>query len=257
MLDKYYEISVSRKMTSKGVDALLLTTTLALQYLAKTTVRGSRLVTPQLVACYLYGDTAKSKVTDIEKIFKQLDCVSSCSGGYYYTINEDAFPKLENNFVLIAAEELEVFFNCGRRNMPQLLQHYIRIIKSLDYTIVVNGRSNVVGHMAADYFMQEYGLSRNTITNYNNALIEMGLLYIHRAPHETNVYGRACNKVIIDDYALSISGGNFRRQVSARYNAYIKNPAAYCDEQVQQLYEDCVKYNSISSDNKKDLSVFT
>lgn len=132
------------------------------------------------------------------------------------------------------------------KDKHQLLLFYVRVLASLDY-------KTGIGYMANNYFVEEYGYSRNTVSRYFKALEELKLIYVgHRGVnsntgnYQTHLYCRYENRSLI-----SSGNANFHRSVSARYNHFLDNPDSFSQEDIKQLYEDCLIYNSESKSKKQ------
>lgn len=104
--------------------------------------------------------------------------------------------------------------------------------------------------MSQSFFVNQYGMSKNTVTRYFKALEELDLLVIFRAnpnTQQTNLYGRKADEQLIRQYANRFDNSNksnFHRSVSARYNKYIKAPGVFSADEIKQLYNDCIVYNN-------------
>jgi len=186
-----------------------------------------------------------------------------------YIIRKCSFTIDKNSkFVIIYFDELE------KINNVNLLHYFIMILSTISNKLVDSVR---YGNMSIQFLSQINQISINTIIRYNQELQDLKLIYI-RKPSDTtntfkNLYCRYQDKKYID--ILADDGGkygksnstNWQRSVTARYNAYVSGKS-FSEDDIQQLYDDCVKYNELMDrkqksqsgkdyiNKKKDLSVF-
>lgn len=139
---------------------------------------------------------------------------------------------------------------------PKLLKHYVLISAARSYQIEVDGKRNVVCKLPITYFNEHEGISKRTVIRYNQQLEEMQLISIATSKFEYDNMKRDMNCYsLYEDRALlnkfvginnkkDASTSNYRRKVSAMYNAFIKNPGVYSEEQKEELREMVIAYNA-------------
>lgn len=232
-------LSIPRKMLKKGSNFHALSLYLKVQEITKGSY-DEPLFSVETLTYHLYHETSKKE--EVKKLLKTLPLTKLATN--CYSCSRNAFEC--DSFTTITPQELNTILYCGRNNAHALLQHFIRLIASLDSNM------DNVGHMSVQWFATTYGISEHSVLNYNSALEELGLIYVHHqgvsldGKCRTNLYGRAANKKSVISHSSNFTAdgsANFMRSVSARYNAFIKNPSSFTDEQRDQLYEDCIKYN--------------
>lgn len=129
-------------------------------------------------------------------------------------------------------------------NDPQLLKYFVILIRYIK-----------LESLSLSYLSEKTGKSIRTICRYNEELEQMKLLYIKRSSYSED--GRPVNKYSLTPFTNNTDKdlGNFRRSVSAKYNSFIKRGADYyTKEEIQELYDMCVKYNNqVSVSKRKEL----
>lgn len=167
----------------------------------------------------------------------------------------------DNNFLMIYSDELDIIAH----SCPNAFKYFVLLMKSRDYRhdVSVNGetRYGVVGHMPTSYFIEQLGVSANTISNYNKALEDAGVLYIVRAKYNgernTNVYGRSRDKPFIDKYATferRKDNDSYYRSMTVKYTWLCKGKK-YSAEEIEEIKQFCLEYNK-TAENPKDMTIF-
>lgn len=161
-------------------------------------------------------------------------------GRYSYTVDKSAFAMQGNLRYAFVDHTVPRLF----KNM-KLFRFYCIIVSSINY-------DRKVGFMPISYFVETYGISKNTIVSYNKKLEEMHLIYIARSQYNgdnrpTNAYGLWENKELVDKYVdtpqVFINKGNEDRSIKQRYNRYMKDPTKYTGEKLQELLSQIRDYN--------------
>ena len=174
-------------------------------------------------------------------------------------------------FVIISYDELKAVYALTSGRTSKIINYFVKLIQT------INSHSKV-GWTAIETLADTLEVSTKTICQWNTILEQHDLIYIHRydvckvvgnhSQNLSNIYGRPCDKAVIDAYAQSKLAeldrvnlskklsADARRKISKQYNDFIKG----CYKgNVQELYDSCVTYNNaLKADDtkRKDLSVF-
>lgn len=155
----------------------------------------------------------------------------------------------EEHFVTIP---VDTFFKIMRDGNTQLYMYFVQLMSTRNNKLKVS-------YQKIEYIEDLTGLSKSTILRYNKKLEDIGVLYIRRSHNlkqsdgsvysDNNVYGLVADKAAVDKYAdeneykVDMHNSNWQRMVTAKYNAYIKNPNSY--EDTDALYKLCEEYNAL------------
>ena len=202
-----------------------------------------------------------------------IDNKSNC----YVIDSSDLFidTKKDNYITITDAELHSIFVDCKEY---KLFRYFLNIISTINNT-------SKVGFTTIDKLADISFITKPTAIKYNSLLEDMKLIYIARSDliqeydgsikRSSNTYGRYIDKdkviknfikynnavasynddsKFIDDVAIN------RRSIKAKYNHFVKGTFK---GNVNELHNDCVRYNNILSDadinsgmNRLDLSVF-
>lgn len=201
-------------------------------------------------------------------IIEVLDCYND-----HYTVanNFRVNDGTKEAFVIISYDELKAVYALTSGRTSKIINYFVKLIQTINST-------SKVGWHTIETLADTLEVSTKTICEWNTILEKQNLIYIHRydvckvvgnhSQNLTNVYGRPCDKTLVDAYAQSklaeIDRVNLskklsadaRRKISKQYNDYVKG----CFKgDVQELIESCNKYNATLKENdskKKDMSVF-
>lgn len=159
-----------------------------------------------------------------------------------YYVDENDF-SVEGQFYNITVGEFVTI------NDPNLLKHFIYIVKSFNYNISVMGEARKLSTMTVGYFAREENVATATISRYNKKLEELHIIYVGRYvvnnTRDNNIYSRYVDrdyvKVFMKNAGKESDETNFLRSVAQRYNNLDKV------DNIEQLYIDCERYNEIMS----------
>ena len=167
--------------------------------------------------------------------------------------------RAENDFVIINYDEFDTITNhsSNKRLNYSLFYYWCNVVKTFDWNIEAGGKRSFMGHMPVSYLAEQTGVTEPTVFKYNKILEDLKIIYIHRRYYNSatntrpsNNYGRYEDKDLIMKVAADDSDnmGNFKRSVSARYNAYLKNPASV---DFEKLRVDVGNYNRYVEESRK------
>ena len=193
------------------------------------------------------------------------------SKDHYCLVNNFKVDPKTERFTIIMHSELQQLYKCTNGRTSKIINYFVKLIQT------INSRSKV-GWTAIETFAYDLKVSKTSICEWNTILEQHELIYICRhdvckvvgnhSQNLTNVYGRPCDKALIDAYAQSklaeIDRVNLskklsadtRRKISKQYNDFING--CYKGD-VQELIELCNKYNdALKQDDpkRKDMTVF-
>ena len=193
------------------------------------------------------------------------------SKDHYCLVNNFKVDPKTERFTIIMHSELQQLYKCTNGRTSKIINYFVKLIQT------INSRSKV-GWTAIETFAYDLKVSKTSICEWNTILEQHELIYIYRydvckvignhSQNLTNVYGRPCDKAVIDAYAQSklaeIDRVNLskklsadtRRKISKQYNDFING--CYKGD-VQELIELCNKYNdALKQDDpkRKDMTVF-
>lgn len=159
-----------------------------------------------------------------------------------YYVDEDDF-SVDGQFYNITVGEFVAI------NDPNLLKHFIYIVRSFNYNITVMGEARKLSTMSIGYFAKEENVASATISRYNKKLEDLHIIYVGRYvvdnARDNNIYSRYADRdyveVFMKNAGRESDETNFLRSVAQRYNHLDKV------ENMEQLYIDCEKYNEIMS----------
>jgi len=237
--------------------------TMQAQYLCRYSPFDEILLTPELLAYYIYGNTATKE--QINSIRRELKSCSSCErlATNCFKFKKDAFEQ-KDNYELLDCEYFELLMKTKVNNKAALLEHLYQVIRSMSKDKEVRGKKKVVGYMPISYFAEKEKISESTVIRYNKQLEEIGILYfVHggyvpsKSAKYNNLYGLKKNKAHIDAYAdtLGLADKTDNRSISVKYNWFIKNPGRYNRAEIRSLRSECEKYNQSNEYNKKNTFV--
>lgn len=111
-----------------------------------------------------------------------------------YKILEHEYEK----YISISEEDFKTVWE----RCPKCLLYFCCLMESRygDKLPVVD-EAYKVGFMPRSYFANIIGVSEKTISGYNAQLQKVGVVYFRKENHKTLVYGRVCDKTLVDKYA--------------------------------------------------------
>lgn len=179
-------------------------------------------------------------------------------------------------FTIISYKDVEKIFKTENTNNFLLLKYFIYLIGSISSKIDVfldeyKHKTRVVGILTVDKLSELSGISVRSIIEYNKILEELGLIYIFRQndfviddnnniKQLPNVYGRPCDKIYIDRFALNqqkhnnsyryvektVTKVNDNRRLAQMYQQLLKgNGHSYTRGEILDIY------NYVVGENKK------
>ena len=190
---------------------------------------------------------------------------------HYCLVNNFRVDPKTERFTIIRHSELQQLYKCKTGKSDKIINYFVKLIQTINST-------SKVGWTAIETLANTLDVSTKSICQWNTILEQHNLIYIYRydvckvvgnhSQNLTNVYGRPCDKALIDAYAQSklaeIDRVNLskklsadaRRKISKQYNDYVKG----CFKgNVQELIESCNRYNATLKENdpkRKNMSVF-
>ena len=223
------------------------------------------IITPEQIILALYGKMSKSERKDrtvreslqelIDKnIISPIECRKNMS--CFYT--SDLSVGTDGNFTLISMEEFEKL-----RDNFKLLRFFLVVVSTIN-------NKEKVGFNTNEQLAEKSFITVKSVITYNKILQEREMLFIYNehqfvnGQQSANTYGRIADKELIIQNAKQFyrdrntsanrtMTGNERRRISKQYNDYCKGSFK---GDVEQLKEDCKRYNQLTPTNQKDLSVF-
>jgi len=164
----------------------------------------------------------------------------------FYFVDTNAFYNCQTGFVycdLLSFQKL--------MNDPGLLQHYLLIKRGL-----INGKCT----FSLTYFAKKENISIRTVSRRNAELEDKKLIIVYQDSYKPDQNGRNNNVYTLysDEQANKkrSSYSDLNRSVSARYNAFVKNPGKYSPLQKKTLRQEVIEYNERNPARIKDTSVF-
>ena len=174
-------------------------------------------------------------------------------------------------FVIINYDELKAVYALTSGRTSKIVSYFVKLIQTINST-------SKVGWHSIETLADTLEVSTKTICEWNSILEKQNLIYIYRhdvckvvgnhSQNLTNVYGRTCDKALVDAYAQSkiaeIDRKNLskklsadtRRKISKQYNDFINGRFK---GNIQELIESCNKYNDalkVDDPKRKDMTVF-
>lgn len=248
------------------------------------------------VLCYQLTKTINNPRRFVDSIKAGLDELYSMSYIIKKEENKKCFvfdcSKLFVNtnkdfFTIITFEEVQKIFQVKNVNNFLLLRYFIYLIGTISSSIdvwldAVQHKTRVVGILTIDYISRLTGISERKIIDYNKVLENIGLLYIYRQndfllsesgkiTQLPNVYGRLCDKIYIDSFALNqqkfkgsykyvnknIKNTNNKRKLAQMYNQLsIGRGENYTIDEIFEIYEYVIaenkKYENMYNKNNHD-----
>ena len=200
-----------------------------------------------------------------------IQVLDSYNDHYTVTNNFRVNDGTKEPFVIISYNELKAVYALTSGRTSKIVSYYVKLIQTINST-------SKVGWHSIETLADTLEVSTKTICEWNTILEKHNLIYIYRhdvckvvgnhSQNLTNVYGRPCDKALIDGYAQSKLAeldrtnlskklsADARRKISKQYNDFIKGRFK---GDVRELIESCNKYNATLKENdtkRKDLSVF-
>lgn len=162
-------------------------------------------------------------------------------GNTHYIFDYDLYKLMCDTYTLIYTWEFD------KIEKPEILYHYLHILKSRNGSLNIYGNYGKVSTMPITYFSEIENISDHSISRYNKHLEDLNILYVchhsYSNARENNIYSR------LEDakYAEALKGekkkeskeSNFLRSVQQRINHI------HVDTDMDQLLRDCIRYNSI------------
>ena len=202
-------------------------------------------IPPELIA-YQLGYKLPLEYRTKNKIVNALECLDEC--GYIKKCDNHYLIDMSNIYTTSGYElcDVEVFRKLMDR--PDLLKHYLTIKRGL-----IEGKCKY----SIPYFAKVEETSPQTISRRNKELEDMHLIIIYQDTYKdgrsNNIY-TLYSKEQAEKKRTNYSDLN--RSVSARYNAFVKNPGKYSPLQKKTLRQEVIEYNERNPARSKDLSVF-
>jgi hypothetical protein len=184
-------------------------------------------------------------------------------------------------FTIITFQEVEKIFRIENVNSFLLLRYFIYLIGSLSSKIDVwldscQHKSRVVGMLTLEQLSSLSGISVRSIIDYNKIFEESELIYIHRQndfildeenniKQLPNVYGRKCDQLYIDAFAIN------QKSYNGSYRYVEKNVVSVNNNRrLAQMYQQLLKgkgekysnseildiYNYVIAENKKYMNTY-
>lgn len=207
------------------------------------------------------GVAMLSRFTALDKVYfnseiiaaytHQKDCSASllqlCKEGVISKETETMYSiestPLTEPFFTVHYEDLELIWNSNCRNKNDLVIFYLRLIASFNF----QKNDGKIGYMNYAFFMSEYNMSKSSVRRYFDQLVELKVIVKGDYNEATgNAYVRYC-----DAHLLKVFSSNDLRRISAKYNAFIKNPDSFTKEELKKLYDDCLLYNQCNKTSPK------
>ena len=181
----------------------------------------------------------QQKVINALECLDELDYIRKCDNHYLIDMGS---IYTTSGYELLSVETF-------RRLMdkPDLLKHYLIIKRGL-----IDGKCKY----SIPYFAKIEETSPQTISRRNKELEDMRLIIIYQDSYKdgrnNNVY-----TLYSEEQAEKkrVNYSDLNRSVSARYNAFVKNPSKYSPLQKKTLRQEVIEYNERNPDRIKDLSV--
>ena len=181
----------------------------------------------------------KNKIVNALECLDELNYIKKCDNHYLIDMGN---IYTANGYELC---DVEVFRKLMDR--PDLLKHYLTIKRGL-----IEGKCKY----SIPYFAKVEETSPQTISRRNKELEDMRLIIIYQDSYKdgrnNNIY-----TLYSEEQAEKkrINYSDLNRSVSARYNAFVKNPGKYSPLQKKTLRQEVIEYNKRNPDRVKDLSV--
>jgi len=193
------------------------------------------------------------------------------TGKYHFIIDKSnlVFDSQKEGFLTIDSDEVLKIFTEDKDNF-KLLQYYVVLISTISSNTSVNINGKSIGNIVGNYPLKRISLlanvSEKTAYKYNAILEDLKLIYVYRYMHrpsnsdhyQTNIYGRYCNKICIESYVINNlkflptddiithrKEVNYRRSMTQKYLAMVKNGKKYPTDVTKNVY------NFIIAENEK------
>lgn len=180
------------------------------------------------------------------KIIDALECLDEL--GYIKKSDEQYLVDTSSIYTTSGYEFCSVEIFRKLMDRPDLLKHYLTIKRGL-----IDGKCKY----SIPYFAKAEETSTRTINRRNKELEDMHLIIIYQ---DTYKNGRNNNVYTLysEEQAEKkrTNYSDLNRSVSARYNAFVKNPAKFTPLQKKTLRQEVIEYNERNPARAKDLSVF-
>ena len=201
-------------------------------------------IAPDSIA-YLLGYKVPMIAKTQQKIINALECLDEL--GYIKKSNDHYLIDMGNIYTTSGYELLNVETFRRLMDKPDLLKHYLIIKRGL-----IDGKCKY----SIPYFAKIENTSPQTISRRNKELEDMRLIIIYQDSYKD---GRSNNVYTLysEEQAEKkrTNYSDLNRSVSARYNAFVKNPDKYSPLQKKTLRQEVIEYNERNPDRAKDLSV--
>jgi len=180
------------------------------------------------------------------KIIDALECLDEL--GYIKKSDEQYLVDTSNIYTTSGYELCSVEIFRKLMDRPDLLKHYLTIKRGL-----IDGKCKY----SIPYFAKIEETSTRTINRRNKELEDMRLIIVYQDGYKD---GRSNNVyTLYSEEQAEKKRANYsdlNRSVSARYNAFVKNPGKYSPLQKKTLRQEVEQYNERNPARIKDMSVF-
>ena len=180
-----------------------------------------------------------------QRIINALECLDEL--GYIKKSNDQYLIDTGSFYSTTGYELCSVDIFRRLMDKPDLLKHYLIIKRGL-----IDGKCKY----SIPYFAKIEETSPQTISRRNKELEDMRLIIIYQDTYKdgrnNNVY------TLYSEEQAEKKKPNYsdlNRSVSARYNAFIKNPVKFTPLQKKTLRQEVIEYNERNPGRVKDLSV--
>lgn len=188
-------------------------------------------------------------------------------------------------FTIIDANEVTKIVNTVTRNdsMLQVLRYFITMVGTFNHSNDMGEYKGKVGGMTIDILADDADISTRSAKRYNDMLVEMKLIYIHKADDYiregdeikriNNTYSRYSDKDLCVTYGTNkvemfgyehkiihakknVEKANTNRKLAQQYNALCNGTGDYSQEEIIEIYNYCDNMNkSLQKDiDEKEMS---
>lgn len=203
---------------------------------------------------------------------------------YYFDFKNIRLDE-NDKFIFVDFEDVRRIMMSNYQNKGGLLRLYFCILSTfISKNHIKDIRnsdkySNILGMMPQKYLCDITGLSSRSIVEYIKILEQLELIYVSRCSfmfkdskgnikQHNNIYGRYCNKELIDEFAKiryemyddlhkikSTTATNNARSLMQKYN-YLRNNTKYDKDTVAAIYNYVCSYNEKNPKKAKDMKPF-
>lgn len=165
---------------------------------------------------------------------------------YEYVLKDNSIRKMVTSFISWKFHDIETIVKFSYAYKYKLVALYVQIVAAMDYRIKSVDGTPFLTYMPISYFAEKLDINPTTVCRYEKDLERIGVFYIYRSDHQTNIVGFIKYASEIDHYAekrvKQSTKTNDRRSLMQKYN-WMRRGKCYSPEETEEIRQYVIQYN--------------